>query len=262
MGLWSAGMKKTEIDNAVKMSKDLEYFLEMQTAVKSFNVRDAQSAIVDIEGSVELYPSMLRDGKLAFKIGRVSGDFICHCTQFHPSVLPEETGGNIVFRNYLIGNTSFRYRFNLGNTVHYIYKNCPTHGTVKEITISSHYNEDMAIETEVIYKIGYQALEFKEQDVFISGKEMQELLDSQFGSNVPYDNGHSIDTKYPVGYEAWFLYNNRPSHQFISGIEIKIVEGEVLNVTTTYMVKIDGESVKLLETDIYDSKTALLVAID
>ena len=262
MGLWSAGMKKTERDNAVKMSKDLEYFLEMQTAVESFNVREAQSEIVDIEGSVELYPSMLRDGKLAFKIGRVSGDLICHCTQFHPSVLPEETGGNIVFRNNLIGSTSFPYRFYLGNTVHYIHDNRPTHGTVKGISISSHYNEDMMIGTEVTYKIGYQALEFKEQDVFISGKEMQELLDAQSGSNALYDKAHSIVTKYPVGYEAWFFYNNRPSHHFISGIEIKIVEGEVLNVTTAYMVKIDGESVKLLETDIYDSKTALLAAID
>lgn len=259
MALWTSKIAK--IAKASKMSKDLEYFLEMQTSVKSFTVRETQSEIVDIEGTVELYPSMLKDEKLAFKLGRISGDFICFCSQFHPSVLPEEISGNIVFRNSLIGTLRFPYRFKIGDKVFYIHKNKLTHGLVKGITISSNYNELMEIKTDVIYKIGYQGLEFREEEIFISGEEMQELLGVQSRSNALYDKTQSIDTKYPVGYEAWFLYNNRPSHQFISGIEIKIVEGEMLNINTIYKVRIEGVNVDLLETDIYDSKTALLAAL-
>ena len=256
MGLWSNGLERAQQKN---ISKDLEYFLEIQTKVKSFSVRNDKSEIVDIEGSVEIYPEMLRDGKLAFKIGKVTGDFICCCQQIDNSVFPEHLEGRIIFRNELLGTTQFKIRFNIGETVYFFDKNRLTHGIVKEINISSCYDKDMKIATVVKYNLGYQGIEKKEDEIFKSPEEMMQRFEKS--DEITSKHFYSVEVKYNLGYKAWFMNNDLPTSQFITVIDISMTDESVISKTVIYSVNMGNEKIALKETDIYDSKIALLAAL-
>lgn len=258
MGLWSKVIE--EARQGKNLSSHLEYFLEMQSKVKSFSVRKDQSEILDIDGSVEIYPSMLSKGKLAFNIGKVTGDFISFCPQLDQSVFPEQLEGKIIFRNALLGPIRYKFRFKVGETVLCFNKNIFTHVEVKEINISSFYDEKMRIETSVTYKLGYPAIERKEIEIFQTDEEMKERFEKS-SLNLSSKNPHSVDVKYPIGYNAWFINKDKPTSQFISRIDIKMTDEAVINQVETYFVKIDNEEIALRETDIFDSKNALLEGI-
>ena len=53
----------------------------------------------NIVGSLEIKPENLNDGKLPFKIGVLTGDMILYTRDYDESIIPNQLGGEIIFKD-------------------------------------------------------------------------------------------------------------------------------------------------------------------
>ena len=80
------------------MSKYIGEFLSNQNQVISYDITDDKNWVVNLEGNLHLDQSDLdKNGELFFKIGRLTGNLYFHGTHLHPSVIPTELKGQIIF---------------------------------------------------------------------------------------------------------------------------------------------------------------------
>ena len=100
MGFWKSGINRAK-NGTIRPEDDwtnqIKEFFESQEQVEKYDIVDVKNWVVDVEGSIHLFESDLYDGKLFFKIGKLTGNLYCHCRYFKPSVIPTELGGEIVF---------------------------------------------------------------------------------------------------------------------------------------------------------------------
>lgn len=100
MKLWSKSRTRT-LTNDVRLGDDLtkpiDDFFANQKEVESYKITDRQKGIVAIVGSIHLDQSNLDNGQLFFKISSMTGNLFFHGRFFHPSVVPDEMGGEIIF---------------------------------------------------------------------------------------------------------------------------------------------------------------------
>ena len=54
--------------------------------------------VLNIVGSLEIRPEFLNEGKLPVKIGNLSGDLILYTRDYDESILPNQMGGDIIFK--------------------------------------------------------------------------------------------------------------------------------------------------------------------
>lgn len=79
-------------------SKYIGEFLSNQNQVVSYEIADDKNWVVNLEGNLHLDQSDLdKNGELFFKIGRLTGNLYFHGTHLHPSVIPSELKGQIIF---------------------------------------------------------------------------------------------------------------------------------------------------------------------
>lgn len=105
MGLWSKGLERAQSgelrleDNKIIEIKE---FLEGRNGIRKYDLVDLKHGIIDIEGDLEISTQDLFNGKIPVKIRRLSGDLIITTNKIHPSVIPDEIGGNIIlgFSNF------------------------------------------------------------------------------------------------------------------------------------------------------------------
>lgn len=100
MALWSKGIDRSR-NGTPRLEDDrtseIYDYLEGQTQIISIDIVDRSKWIVDIQGSIEIRHGDLDNGKLPFKIGRLTGDLILIGEgRFKKSILPLDLGGDIV----------------------------------------------------------------------------------------------------------------------------------------------------------------------
>lgn len=99
MGLWSKGLERAQsgdIKLEEVITNVLAEFFSNQKQVDSYKLVDEKKRIVDIDGHLHLNQDDLDDGKLFFKIGKLTGNLYFHGKQLSPSVIPDEMGGDII----------------------------------------------------------------------------------------------------------------------------------------------------------------------
>ena len=244
-------------------------WIKMQSGVKSVSIRKDDEKIVDIEGSVEIYPSMLKDGELPFKIGKLTGDFICYCREFQQSIIPDEIEGKIVFRNQLLGSNTVTTKFGIGDRIYFISENEMESDIIKEIQYRIFYADKMRIEKEGNYMVmRLDDTRIKESDAFSSPEELQNSILK--GENVKR-SGYTHEIKYSVGDEVWFLKSGRIYCDIISEVEIEVKEVEeegqtskeesnckpVSKTSVVYKVDIDENRYDFVESQLFDNRIAL-----
>lgn len=246
------------------MTREMEYFFEIQSQVKSFSLREDDKSIVDIDGSVEIFPSMLRRGELPFKIGKVTGDFICYCREFKQSIIPEHVSGNIIFKNHLLGENTIRTKFKIGDSVVFLAKDLPRTGSVKEIKINIAYDEAMEIKEDITYVINDNGtFVVNEKNVFSSREEMRARMLQKY-EEIPPKTCFKYNIQYTLGDEVWLVKEDRILNIPIAAVEIRVKESVLdedkhYRVSAIYKVKIDGElqPIKIF----WDSKRACVEAL-
>lgn len=255
------------------ISREIGYFLDIQSEVKSFALREDDKNVVDIDGSVEILPSMLKGGELPFKIGKLTGDFICYCKEFKQSVIPEHVGGNIMFKNRLLGENTIRTKFKIGDSVVFLAKDRPRYGSVKEIIINIAYDEAMEIKEDISYEINIQGkFVVPEKDAFASTEEMRSRM-LQKTNGIPKNSYFKFNIQHTLGDEVWMIWEDKIVNRPIAAIDIKVRESSIeesiiedsimedkgYSVFPTYKVKIDGElhPIKIF----WDSQKACLEAL-
>lgn len=92
MGLWSRGIKRSEIGN-------IEDFFNYQNNSLKYEIIDEEKEIVDIVGNVVIREDDIRDGELRIKIRNLDGDLILSVSEIRTSVIPEEMTGKIIFNS-------------------------------------------------------------------------------------------------------------------------------------------------------------------
>ena len=98
MSLWSKGLERAQSselrleDNKIIEIKE---FLEGRNGIRKYDIVDLKHGIIDIEGDLEITTQDLFNDKIPVKIRKLSGDLILTANKIHPSVIPEEIGGNI-----------------------------------------------------------------------------------------------------------------------------------------------------------------------
>lgn len=105
MSLWSKNLKRSQTGEIRKEDEALEReiynsideFLSNQKEKISYEIIDLNNPIVNIDGNLHLNQSDLEDGKLFFKIGKLTGDLYFYGKSMSPSVVPDEMGGYIIF---------------------------------------------------------------------------------------------------------------------------------------------------------------------
>ena len=85
--------------DARTMEERIDEFFYRQVDVHQYRIRNKEQWVVDVEGSIHLYPSDLNRGELFFKIGNLSGNLYYHCEEIRRTVFPEEfnRGRGLVF---------------------------------------------------------------------------------------------------------------------------------------------------------------------
>ena len=92
MGLWSRGIKRSEIGN-------IKDFFNYQDNSLKYEIIDEEKEIVDIVGNVVIRQDDIRDGELRIKIRNLDGDLILSVSEIRPSVIPEAMTGKIIFNS-------------------------------------------------------------------------------------------------------------------------------------------------------------------
>lgn len=259
MGFVGKAIQKSRIG----MSREMGYFLDIQSEVKSFTLRENDKNLVDIDGSVEILPSMLKHGELPFKIGKLTGDFIFYCKEFKQSVIPEQVGGNIIFKNRLLGENTIRTKFKIGDSVTFLAKDCPRTGSVKEIIINIAYDEAMEIKEDISYEINRQGtFVVNEKDTYASTAEMRSRM-FQKDKEISKKSYFKFNIRHTLGDEVWLIKEDKILNLPIVAVEIRvkepIMDDKDYSVSSTYKVKIDGElyPIKIF----WDSQKACLEAL-
>ncbi|MCH5234810.1 MAG: hypothetical protein J1E16_05910 [Muribaculaceae bacterium] len=100
MPLWSKGIKRSETGEIRKeddLKNMIDEFFSNQEKKVSYEIVDDKNWIVNVDGSIHLNQSDLDDGKLFFKIGKLTNNLYFHGKHMSPSVIPEQMDGDIIF---------------------------------------------------------------------------------------------------------------------------------------------------------------------
>lgn len=100
MGLWSKGVDRSETGEIRKednLKNMIDEFFSNQKEKVPYEIVDDKNWIVDIDGNLHLNQSDLDEGKLFFKIGKLSGNLYFHGKHMSPSVIPNQMEGDIIF---------------------------------------------------------------------------------------------------------------------------------------------------------------------
>ena len=100
MGLWSKGVDRSETGEIRKeddLKNMIDEFFSNQEEKVPYEIVDDKNWIVDIDGNLHLNQSDLDEGKLFFKIGKLSGNLYFHGKHMSPSVIPDQMEGDIIF---------------------------------------------------------------------------------------------------------------------------------------------------------------------
>ena len=100
MVLWSKGVDRSktgEIHKEDDLKNMIDEFFSNQEEKVPYEIVDDQNWIVDIDGNLHLNQSDLDEGKLFFKIGKLSGNLYFHGKHMSPSVIPDQMDGDIIF---------------------------------------------------------------------------------------------------------------------------------------------------------------------
>ena len=217
---------------------------------------DNRRTTAEVEGTLELRPSDLKNGELPFKIERLSGDLILYCRRFKPSVIPAQLGGDIIFRNRMLGENVVATKFNVGDVICYLDKNKPVHGTVKRVIIRSSYKDDWSVGTSVTYQVGLaESCRVEEPHAFGSIDEMRISLLA--AGCAPAPAGLVFSTKYAPGDEVWLVDEGKTQQKTVWGMKIEVDDGESRNNRVLYSVT-PGVEPSLEEMWLHDSLQALV----
>ena len=288
MGMWKSGLDRAKtgetnqtlveelqpnnVPDEIRNTR-VEEFLAKQPNKVPYEIRnkDDKEWVVDFDGSIEIRDSDLENGNLLFKIGRLTGDLICYCRHIKPSLIPEELGGEIIFKHHLLGDRTKKTRFKINDKVWFLSKNEPTNKKVKQIIITSSYTDDLTIADNIQYVFGIQYVAgdyveetVNESETFASAEELKERLSNPHGSCCHQPDRLIKTTSYAVGDEVWFMKDNQPMRKTIQGVEIIVKNitdsdgSEVVHTDEKFIVKEGDESLVLTPAQIYDTRSALV----
>lgn len=98
--MWSKLIERN-LTNGIRLEDDLtrqiDEFFAGQKQVESYEIIDKHDWVVNVVGSIQIDQSDLNEGKLFFRIGSLIGNLFFHGKFFHPSVVPDEMDGEIIF---------------------------------------------------------------------------------------------------------------------------------------------------------------------
>lgn len=100
MSIWSKGVDRSLSDKNRKendLTNPIKEFFNNQNDEISYEIIDDKNWIVNVDGNLHLNQSDLDEGKLFFKIGKLTGNLYFYGKHMSPSVIPEEMSGEIIF---------------------------------------------------------------------------------------------------------------------------------------------------------------------
>ena len=100
MSIWSKGVDRSLSDKNRKendLTNPIKEFFNNQNDEISYEIIDNKNWIVNVNGNLHINQSNLDDGKLFFKIGKLTGNLYFYGKHMSPSVIPDEMSGEIIF---------------------------------------------------------------------------------------------------------------------------------------------------------------------
>lgn len=100
MSIWSKGVDRSLSDKNRKendLTNPIKEFFNNQNYEISYEIVDDKNWVVNVDGNLYLNQSDLDEGKLFFKIGKLTGNLYFYGKHMSPSVIPDEMSGEIIF---------------------------------------------------------------------------------------------------------------------------------------------------------------------